>query len=131
MRREADTAHVNLATALRWGDAAEQGAATSHTSLRRRPKLDLASCRRADGAVVTYDAGGNKTSESHTYGDPGAADDVLAKIQYANCADNHILSKPNAIEVYGNGALMRHRTAQIADSGPCRHPIPEHAGLVM
>ena len=59
-----------------------------------------------------YDAYGNVT-EFADAGDTGAADDVLAKIQYANCPDTYILGKPSTIEVYGSGALMRHRTAQI------------------
>jgi len=44
-----------VSAALRCFYEAEQGAATPRASVRRRPKLYLASSRRSDGSVITYD----------------------------------------------------------------------------
>src|SRR3990170_1773861 len=50
-----ETGAAHVSAALRCFYEAEQGAATPRASVRRRPKLYLASSRRSDGSVITYD----------------------------------------------------------------------------
>jgi hypothetical protein len=59
--------------ALRYLNAAgKEGAATlpairTHNAARQRPKLYLASSRRDDGSVLTYDPHGNSVKTAYTY----------------------------------------------------------------
>ncbi|HEX6683468.1 MAG TPA: SpvB/TcaC N-terminal domain-containing protein [Candidatus Limnocylindrales bacterium] len=63
-----------------------------------------------------YDALGNVT-RTFDSGDIGAADDVEIRIRYtaedALCQQNHLVGTPKAIDVFGNGTLMRHREANV------------------
>jgi RHS repeat-associated protein len=66
--------------------------------------------------TMEYDAFGNMT-RSLDAADTGTADDVDTRIRYSAedpaCQGSHILGIPDAIDVTGGGALMRHRESTV------------------
>jgi RHS repeat-associated protein len=65
---------------------------------------------------MEYDALGNVT-RSFDAADTGPADDVDSRIHYTAddpaCQASYIVGSPNAIDVFGNGTLMRHRSSTV------------------
>jgi RHS repeat-associated protein len=60
----------------------------------------------------SYDAFGNVT-QFFDAGDPGAADDLTAAIEYEHCLAPYIVDKAKSIVVTGSGAELRRREATI------------------
>ena len=105
---------------LRNVDTGVEPADGSSTTATIFPQLSRTDKRFFEGLMAagkstftthTYDALGNVATFTDT-GEAGAADDVFATIAYTSCGPSYI-SKPNRIEVRGNGALMRLREADI------------------